>query len=105
MQQPAVLLCDEPIASLDPASAQIVMELIRDVCRREKIACVVNLHQVDAAIKYTDRIIGMFQGEIVYDGPTRELSEGIIEKIYDKPMSELMIDCEKLSQTWLTGAD
>jgi phosphonate transport system ATP-binding protein len=94
MQQPAVLLCDEPIASLDPASAQVVMELIRDVCRKNNIACIVNLHQVDAALKYADRIIGMFEGEIVYDGPTAELGEAVIEKIYGKPMAELMIGGE-----------
>jgi phosphonate transport system ATP-binding protein len=95
MQQPAVLLCDEPIASLDPASARIVMELIRDVCRRHTIACIVNLHQVDAALKYADRIIGMLEGEIVYDGPTAELTEPMIEKIYGKPMDQLMISGER----------
>jgi phosphonate transport system ATP-binding protein len=94
MQQPSVLLCDEPIASLDPASAQVVMELIRTVCRRREIACIVNLHQVDAAMKYTDRIIGMFEGEIVYDGPVAELTGPVIEKIYHKPMAELMIRAE-----------
>jgi phosphonate transport system ATP-binding protein len=91
MQEPVVLLCDEPIASLDPASAQVVMELIRDVCRRNNIACIVNLHQVDAAVKYADRIIGICLGEIVYDGPTGELSTDMIEKIYRKPMEQLMI--------------
>jgi phosphonate transport system ATP-binding protein len=91
MQEPAILLCDEPIASLDPASAQVVMELIRDVCRRHGIACIVNLHQVDAAIKYSDRIIGIYQGEIVYDGPAGELSMSTIEYIYRKPIDQLMI--------------
>ncbi|MDR1506919.1 MAG: ATP-binding cassette domain-containing protein, partial [Treponema sp.] len=91
MQEPAVLLCDEPIASLDPASAQVVMELIRDVARRNNIACIVNLHQVDAALKYADRIIGICLGEIVYDGPTGELSTDMIERIYRKPMEQLMI--------------
>jgi phosphonate transport system ATP-binding protein len=94
MQEPSVLLCDEPIASLDPASAQVVMELIRDVCRRHTIACVVNLHQVDAALKYADRIVGMFEGTIVYDGPTAELTRPVIEQIYGKPMAELMISGE-----------
>jgi phosphonate transport system ATP-binding protein len=94
MQQPSILLCDEPIASLDPASAKVVMELIRDVCRRHHISCIVSLHQVDAAIKYTDRIIGMHRGEIVYDGPTAELTQSMIERIYDKPMDRLMIRSE-----------
>jgi phosphonate transport system ATP-binding protein len=95
MQEPSALLCDEPIASLDPASAQVVMELIRDVCRRRAIACIVNLHQIDAALKYTDRIIGMFEGEIVYDGPTPELTGPVIEQIYGKPMEQLMIAGER----------
>jgi phosphonate transport system ATP-binding protein len=94
MQRPAILLCDEPIASLDPASAQVVMDLIRDVCRENGIACIVNLHQVDAALKYADRIIGMHKGGIVFDGPTGELTESMIEKIYGKPMSQLMIGGE-----------
>ena len=94
MQEPSLLLCDEPIASLDPASAQVVMELICEVCRKRSIACIVNLHQVDAALKYMDRIIGMSKGRIVYDGPTSGLTEATIEKIYDKPMNQLMIGVE-----------
>ena len=96
MQQPALLLCDEPIASLDPASAQVVMELIRDVCRDRNIACIVNLHQVDAAVKYADRIIGMGKGDIVYDGPTAGLTEKLIERVYGKPMDQLMIGVDAL---------
>ncbi|MDR1571404.1 MAG: phosphonate ABC transporter ATP-binding protein [Clostridiales Family XIII bacterium] len=91
MQQPSVLLCDEPIASLDPASAQVIMELIRDVCKEREIACLVNLHQVGAAVKYTDRIIGMNGGEVVYDGLTANLSGQMVERVYGKPMDQLMI--------------
>jgi phosphonate transport system ATP-binding protein len=91
MQRPSILLCDEPIASLDPASAQVVMELIRNVCAEQEIACLVNLHQVDAAVRYTDRIIGMNGGEIVYDGSAADLSEQMIERVYGKPMDQLMI--------------
>ena len=96
MQDPSLLLCDEPIASLDPASAQVVMELICEVCRNNNIACIVNLHQVDAALKYMDRIIGMYKGKIIYDGPTSGLTETMIEKIYDKPMSQLMIGVDTI---------
>jgi len=96
MQEPSLLLCDEPIASLDPASAQVVMELICKVCKNQNIACIINLHQVEAAMKYTDRIIGMSKGKIVYDGPTSALTEVMIEKIYDKPMSQLMIGTEAI---------
>jgi len=96
MQEPSLLLCDEPIASLDPASAQVVMELICEVSRNRNIACIVNLHQIDAARKYMNRIIGMSKGKIVYDGPTATLTEATIEKIYDKPMSQLMIGGETI---------
>ena len=97
MQEPALLLCDEPIASLDPASAQMVMELICGVCTTNNIACIVNLHQIDAALKYMNRIIGMRRGEIIYDGPTSGLTAAMIEKIYDKPMSQLMIGGEAIA--------
>ena len=97
MQEPSLLLCDEPIASLDPASAQVVMELICEVCQKRNIACIVNLHQVEAALKYSSRIIGMYKGRIVYDGPTSGLSEAVIEKIYDKPMNQLMIGGESIA--------
>ncbi|MDR0998906.1 MAG: phosphonate ABC transporter ATP-binding protein [Treponema sp.] len=98
MQEPSVLLCDEPIASLDPASAQVVMELIRNVSRRRRIACIINLHQVDAALRYADRIIGMCGGEIVYDGPASALTGAMIEKIYNKPIDRLMIDPAMIGQ-------
>ncbi|MDR2616040.1 MAG: phosphonate ABC transporter ATP-binding protein [Oscillospiraceae bacterium] len=91
MQRPALLLCDEPIASLDPASAQVVMELIRDICRESGIACLVNLHQVDVAMKFAGRIVGMRDGQIIYDGPVSELGGETVERIYGKPLSQLMI--------------
>jgi phosphonate transport system ATP-binding protein len=67
------------------------MELIRNVCRERGIACLVNLHQVGAAVMYTDRVIGMNGGEAVYDGPTAKLSERTIERVYGKPMNQLML--------------
>lgn len=95
MQEPCILLCDEPIASLDPASARVVMELIRDLCREKKIACIVNLHQVDVAIEYTDRIIGMNKGKIVYNGDAKTLAAEDLERIYGKPMGELIVGGER----------
>lgn len=95
MQEPCILLCDEPIASLDPASARVVMELIRDLCREKQIACIVNLHQVDVAMEYTDRIIGMNSGKIVYNGDAKKLSGVDLERIYGKPMGELIVGGER----------
>jgi phosphonate transport system ATP-binding protein len=94
MQNPALLLCDEPIASLDPANSRVIMDLIRSLAKQHNIGCLVNLHQVEVALEFSDRIIGMKQGRIVYDGPAEALSENEIEHIYDKPMHLLTIRSE-----------
>ena len=66
MQGPKLLLCDEPIASLDPSSAKTIMDLLRDMTRKRNIACIVNLHQLDVALKYSTRIIGLSKGCLLY---------------------------------------
>jgi len=83
MQHPKLLLADEPISSLDPASAQVVMDHIQDATRERELACIVNLHQVDFAKKYATRIIGMKNGHIVFDGTPAELTDEIVAFIYD----------------------
>jgi phosphonate transport system ATP-binding protein len=82
IQQPHLILADEPIASLDPGSAAIVMDHLHDICREERIAAIVSLHQVDFALKYATRIIGLRAGEIVFDGRPDELDRDLIEEIY-----------------------
>ncbi|SMC27032.1 phosphonate transport system ATP-binding protein [Clostridium acidisoli DSM 12555] len=94
MQEPALLLCDEPIASLDPSSSKIIMDLIRDSVRERKIACIVNLHQVEVAKEYADRIIGIKNGEVVFDGVPSLLNDKIIENIYDTSIDNLMLKKE-----------
>ena len=91
MQNPDILLCDEPIASLDPSSSKIVMDSIRDLSKREGIACVVNLHQIDVALQYATRIIGLRQGKIVYDGVPQELSRQTIEEIYNTSFEDMIM--------------
>ena len=91
MQGPKLLLCDEPIASLDPSSAKTIMDLLRDMARRRGIACIVNLHQLDVALKYSTRIIGLSKGEIVFDGPPERLDEATIERIYGTSRENLMM--------------
>ena len=59
MQEPQILLCDEPIASLDPSSAKIIMDMIYSMASRRRIACLVNLHQIDVAKAYATRVIGL----------------------------------------------
>mgnify|MGYP005773907577 FL=1 len=91
IQGPKLLLCDEPIASLDPSSAKTIMDLLRDMTQRRNIACIVNLHQLDVALKYSTRIIGLSKGEIVFDGPPEQLSDATIERIYGTSRENLMM--------------
>ena len=71
MQEPRLLLADEPIASLDPMNAKLVMDALRDINRRDGITVLCNLHTLDTARAYCDRIVGMAQGRIVFDGRRR----------------------------------
>lgn len=95
MQEPQILLCDEPIASLDPASAKVIMDMIYAMTSRRHIACLVNLHQIDAAKSYATRIIGLRKGTIVFDGPPSQLTDAAIEDIYGTSMEELSITAER----------
>jgi len=82
MQEPQLLLCDEPIASLDPVTSRTIMELIVDQATQRGIACLINLHQVDFAKEYSTRIIGMRAGKLVYDDTPERLSNEKIDDIY-----------------------
>ncbi len=88
-QQPSVILADEPIASLDPRSAQVVMDILRDIHERQGLPVVVNLHQVDFAQRYATRIVGMRAGKVVFSGPPGDLSElaarGLYQQQGDRP--------------------
>ena len=82
MQRPKLILADEPIASLDPLNAQIVMDSLQDINLREGITVVTNLHTLDTARAYCKRIIGMAAGRIVFDGAPNELTEAAAREIY-----------------------
>ena len=90
LQHPKMILCDEPIASLDPQSSKVIMEYLRDIATSMNIPCLVNLHQVDVALHYSDRIIGMHQGEVVFYGSPQDLDDAVIEKIYGKGLEDLL---------------
>ena len=81
-QRPRVVLADEPVASLDPATAQRVLALIHDVCQSAGIAAVVSLHQVDLARRFADRVIGLAAGRVVFDDAPGALDAGALERIY-----------------------
>ena len=82
MQSPKVLLADEPIASLDPLNAKIVMDALKDINEREGITVITNLHTLDTARTYCERIIGMSQGRVVFDGTANELTAEAVREIY-----------------------
>ena len=82
MQKPKLLLCDEPIASLDPKTAEIIMDYLKKIVTELKITCIVNLHQVDIAKKYSNRIIALNKGEKIFDDKPEYLTDDMIEFIY-----------------------
>ena len=82
MQKPKLLLCDEPIASLDPKTAENIMDYLKKIVSELKITCIVNLHQVDIAKKYSERIIALNKGEKIFDDKTERLTDDMIEFIY-----------------------
>ena len=91
MQEPKIMLCDEPIASLDPKSSRMVMEQLRRLSRSRGITCIVNLHQVDFALEFSDRIVGLRAGEKVFDGSPAECTPDVIRGIYEGD-AEAMVD-------------
>jgi phosphonate transport system ATP-binding protein len=82
MQDPRIILADEPIASLDPMNAQIVMDTLKRINVEDGRMVVANLHTLDTARRYCDRVIGMRDGRIVFDGTPDQLSTGVARDIY-----------------------
>lgn len=82
IKNPTLLLADEPVASLDPMISGSIMTLLRNIGHKIGLTVICNLHQVDIALKYSDRIVGLSGGRIVLDAPTKDLDEEYIRKIY-----------------------
>jgi phosphonate transport system ATP-binding protein len=82
VQDPKMILCDEPIASLDPNASKMIMEQLKKLSNEMHISLIVNLHQVDVALRYSDRILGVNKGRLVFDGGPGELSAERIAEIY-----------------------
>ncbi|EJZ0787196.1 phosphonate ABC transporter ATP-binding protein [Escherichia coli] len=82
MQQAKVILADEPIASLDPESARIVMDTLRDINQNDGITVVVTLHQVDYALRYCERIVALRQGHVFYDGSSQQFDNESFDHLY-----------------------
>lgn len=82
MQDPHIILADEPIASLDPMNAQVVMQSLRSIHEEDGRTVIANLHTLDTARRYCDRVIGMRDGRIVFDGRPDQLTTGAARDIY-----------------------
>jgi phosphonate transport system ATP-binding protein len=105
-QRPKVILADEPVASLDPKTARLVLQYLRDATRELGITVLCNLHQVDYAREFGDRIVGLAHGKLVYDGTASSMTEDDLQRIYpgqtteaqsfSATAGELMIPCAQL---------
>ena len=82
MQEPTILLADEPIASLDPHSATLVMDALRRINHEDGITVLCNLHTLDTAREYCTRIVGIAAGEVVFDGSASQLTSAAVRQIY-----------------------
>lgn len=81
-QEPMMLLADEPVASLDPELAAQVLEDLARVAREDGVLTMVNIHQVELARQFADRVVGIARGAVVYDGPPQGLSETVLDQVY-----------------------
>jgi phosphonate transport system ATP-binding protein len=88
MQDPKMILADEPIASLDPLNARLVMESLRKIHEEKKMTVIANLHTLDTAKHYCDRIIGMSLGEVVFDDVPSKLTDQLAKEIYGAEADE-----------------
>ncbi|NQW09732.1 MAG: phosphonate ABC transporter ATP-binding protein [Alphaproteobacteria bacterium] len=100
VQQSKVMLADEPIASLDPASSKRVMETLKTINEEDGITVVVSLHQVDYAVRYCPRTIALRDGQKIYDGPSSALTPEFLHELYGSSSDELILG----SATSVSGA-
>ncbi len=82
-QNPTIILADEPVAALDPVTANQVMSDFKRINRDMNITILINIHHVDLALDFADRVIGIRAGEIVYDGPVSEVTQPVLDAIYN----------------------
>lgn len=86
-QEPRLILADEPVASLDPVNSDKILSLLRSICASDGITAILSLHQLEYAMRYADRIVGLAHSRIVFDGPPHAL-DATLERIYGHPRLE-----------------
>ncbi len=82
-QNPQIILADEPVAALDPVTAKTVMDDFTRINKDMNITILINIHHVDLALQYCQRVIGIRAGEIVYDGPAADVNDAVLKQIYE----------------------
>ena len=87
-QKPSIILADEPVASLDPVTSKQVMSDFLKINKELNITVIANMHHVDMALNYADRIIGIKEGVIVYDGPSKKVNNEILKQVYGRELSD-----------------
>jgi phosphonate transport system ATP-binding protein len=83
-QKPKIILADEPVASLDPPTAKIVMDYLKQFNKELGITTIINLHDIDLVMEYGKRVIGLRNGEIIYDGKVENINDKVLKEIYGK---------------------
>lgn len=86
-QKPEIILADEPVVALDPITAKQVMDDFKKINKELNMSVLINIHHVDLALKYADRVIGIKAGEIVYDGPSAEVDSEVLKQIYGRELA------------------
>ena len=87
MRHPVILLADEPVASLDPVTGRQILELLKDLQRQEGLTVLMNSHNLELSREYSDQLLGLREGRIVYDGPA-DADPAQLEKIYARGQEE-----------------
>jgi len=92
VQEPEILLADEPVASLDPRNTRLVMDALAEVNRRYGITVLCNLHSLDLARAYCDRLVGLSAGRVVFEGGPFDLTEDVARRLYGLEAGEVLDD-------------
>ena len=89
MQNPAIILADEPVSNLDPRLSRLILDILRRVCLEDGITALVSLHTLDLTREYADRIVGLKEGKVFFDGPARDLTDAVAERVYQGTKSKI----------------
>lgn len=92
VQNPKIILADEPIASLDPVSSRQVMNYFKKLNRENGITVIVNIHDVETALEYSDRILGIKKGQLAFDGKPSEVNVDVIRNIYGQDPKNIVVE-------------